>query len=206
MQSPIVRLSTWITLTLAACGNQTTDVASCCASAPAATAPLPGNSLYQLEVAGRDQTGAIRRLADGRGGPVLVSMIFTHCAYACPTIAADVSAILAKRPDRKDLQVLLVSMDPARDDPAALAAFAARHGLAADRCTLLTTTADGVRDVAAALGVRYAPTANGDFSHSNVVTLLDRDGAIAARIEGLGIDPAPLLAALDRIPNRPPAR
>ena len=110
--------STTVVLAVLGCAPEPTS--SCCSTAPAAVAPLPGSSVWQLAAQCRDQTGRERQLTDFRGRPVLITMVFTHCAYACPTIAADLKAVLAHRPHRTDLHVVMVSMDPARDDPAAL--------------------------------------------------------------------------------------
>ena len=180
-----------------ACTRETSG--SCCGTTPAAAAPLPGSSLWQIAAKCHDQTGRLRSLTEFRGRPVLITMVVTNCAYACPTIAADLKAVLAKRAANTDLHVLMVSMDPARDDSVALAAFAERHHLPAERFTLLQPPAEVVPDLAAVLGIRYAPSEGGDFSHSNVLTLLDHDGSIAARLEGLGADPTPLLTAWDRL-------
>ena len=193
--------STTVVLAVLGCAPEPTS--SCCSTAPAAVAPLPGSSVWQLAAQCRDQTGRERQLTDFRGRPVLITMVFTHCAYACPTIAADLKAVLAHRPHRTDLHVVMVSMDPARDDPAALTTFAERHQLPAERFTLLQPRPEDVPEIAAVLGIRYSPADGGDFSHSNVLTLLDQDGAVAARIEGLGADAAPLLAAWDRLPAAP---
>ena len=198
---PLRAASAVLAITVLGCAPEPTS--SCCSDAPAAVAPLPGSSVWQLTAPCRDQTGRERQWTDFRGRPVLITMVFTHCAYACPTIAADLEAVLAQRADHTDLHGVMVSMDPARDDPAALAAFADRHHLPAARFTLLQPRPVDVPEIAAVLGIRYAPADGGDFSHSNVLTLLDQDGSVAARIEGLGADASPLLEAWDRLSAAP---
>lgn len=42
------------------------------------------------------------------------------------------------------------------------------------------------------LGIRYRQTADGQFNHSNVLTLLDRQGIVNHRQEGLATDVAPI--------------
>ena len=48
-----------------------------------------------------------------------------------------------------------------------------------------------VSSVAGVLGVRYRQLANGDFNHTTVLLLLDKEGRIVARTEKVGsvLDP-----------------
>lgn len=175
------------------------DLASCCsAKEPAAGSGLPGTSLWQLGSAWTDQRGEPRRLADWRGRPTLVAMVFTHCRYACPRLAADARRIVdALDPrERERMHGLLISFDTARDTPERLAAFAEEQGLDTAFWTLLRGDAVDVRELAAVLGVNYQQTASGDFAHSNVITLLDAEGRIVHRQQGLAVEPTPTVHAI----------
>jgi protein SCO1/2 len=97
--------------------------------------------------------------------------------------------------ERARLRLLYLSLDPARDTPKALAALAAKRKLDPARWTLARTDEAGVRRTAAGLGVRYRKLANGEFNHSSVLILLDRDGRILARTEKLGAVPDPAFVA-----------
>jgi len=55
-----------------------------------------------------------------------------------------------------------------------------------------------VRKLAAALGVQYRAIENGDFNHSTVISLLDRDGRIASRSSRTGELDQDLMAATKR--------
>jgi protein SCO1/2 len=71
-----------------------------------------------------DHTGKPRRLEDFRGKAVVLFFGFTHCPDICPTTLADISqAIKALGPDAERVQVLMVSVDPERDTPEALAKY-----------------------------------------------------------------------------------
>ena len=181
----------WILAAAAGCG-------SAAEPPPPAVGPLPDDSVYALDVPLVDQHGREIDLAVHRGRPVVISMFYASCPMACPRLIADLQA-LEQRLDadtRGELRVLLVSLDPDRDTPEAMAEVVARHGLDDTRWTLARTAPDDVRAVAAALGVRYRPTGGGEMNHSSLLTLLDRDGRVLARLEGLERDPAPLLTAL----------
>ena len=55
-----------------------------------------------------------------------------------------------------------------------------------------------MRKLAAVLGVQYRAIENGDFNHSTVISLLDKDGRIAARSSRTGEADPDLLAATKR--------
>lgn len=156
------------------------------------------NSIYQLDAAWTTQDAQSVRLSTFHGNPVLLAMIFTHCSYACPMIVRDMKAITDELPDelRSDVQRILVSIDPARDTPEALSRFAKAHGLDSDTWTLLRGDAEDVRTLAALLGVRYKPDADGQFSHTNLITALNREGEIIHQQRGLGDSPTTSADAL----------
>lgn len=181
---------------LAACGGET----SCCTNPPPAATGAPSDhSVHLLEHRFVTQTGESRTLADFRGQPVLIALVFTHCSFACPALVADVQHTLTLAGSPTSARVVLVSMDHERDTPPVLAEFAAKHRLAGPQWTLLHGDAAAVAELAAVLGVRYAKVDGGDYSHSNRICLLDGNGEIVHRHDGLGTAPAELAAALQKL-------
>lgn len=174
----------------------------------AAPPPLPSDSVYQLDTRFSDQAGVEFGLAERRGRPQLVSMFYTSCKYVCPLIidsAKGVEHALAPA-ERERLGVLIVSMDPARDDTAALASVAGKRKLDPARWTLARTDGAGVRKLAALLGVRYRALADGEFNHTSALVLLDAEGRRLASSERLGTVPEPeFLAAVRAALVAPPA-
>lgn len=157
------------------------------ASAPPAPRPDVG-SIYDLDLrlAGADGHGL--DLARLRGHPVVAGMFFAACPSACPLLIRDLRQMVAALPARAqaDLRILLVSFDPARDTPAVLADVLRRHGLDWDRWLLAAPADDdGARVAAAALGIRYRRTADGQFEHTRRVTLLDAGGHVRAQSDDL---------------------
>jgi protein SCO1/2 len=171
------------------------------APAPAAEA-LPRDSVYQLSLRLTDQDGRTTDWRARRGAPQLVSMFYTSCPYMCPLIVdANKAVEHALSPaQQKRIGILLISMDPAHDDPAALKALAAKRGLDTRRWTLASPPAADVRAVAGVLGVRYRALADGGFNHTSVLLLLDGEGRIVARTERVGgvVDPD-FLAAVRKV-------
>jgi len=168
----------------------------------AAEAPglLPGDSVYQLDIPLTNQDARASKLADLRGTPVLIAMFYTSCKYVCPLIVDSMRNVdKGLTPEeRAHLRVVLVSFDPEHDTPQALKAVAEERHLDLPRWTLDRTDAESVRKLAAVLGVQYRAIENGDFNHSTVISLLDRDGRIAARSSRTGEADPDLLAATKR--------
>ncbi|KIF81921.1 SCO family protein [Noviherbaspirillum autotrophicum] len=160
------------------------------AEAPAASvAPLPSDSVYQLQVPLVNQNGQAFDLASRRGKPSIVSMFYTSCQFVCPMLIETIQANEAKlTPDeRAQISTLLVSFDPAHDDVRALKSVADKRKLDASRWSLARTDAGAARKLAAALGIQYRQLANGDFNHSTVLILLDAQGRIVGRTNKLGV-------------------
>lgn len=79
---------------------------------------------YAKDFALTDHNGIPRTLADFRGKVVLVFFGYTHCPDVCPTTMAELAGVmkeLGKDADR--VQVLFVTLDPARDTQALLAKY-----------------------------------------------------------------------------------
>jgi protein SCO1/2 len=170
-------------------------------------AELPGDSVYRLGDAFTDQAGQPFTLADRRGRPQLVAMFYTSCQYVCPLIVDSAKGVEHElAPDeRQRLGILLISLDPARDDTAALARVAAKRQLDPERWTLARTDATSVRRVAAVLGVRYRALVDGEFNHTSTLVLLDGEGRVLARTARLGSVPDPAFLAAVRAALAQPA-
>ena len=161
---------------------------------------LPGDSVYQLDIPLTNQDAHASKLADLRGTPVLIAMFYTSCKYVCPLIVDSMLRIDKglTADERSHLRVVLVSFDPEHDTPQALKTVADERHLDLPRWTLDRTDAESVRKLAAVLGVQYRAIENGDFNHSTVISLLDKDGRIAARSSRTGEADPDLLAATQR--------
>ena len=162
------------------------------ASPPAGKAPLPSDSVYQLPLRLTDQHGKSWDWRSKRGQPQLVAMFYSSCQYICPLIVESGKAVQRglSPAQRERLGVLLISMDPARDTPAALMKVVRERRIDDKRWSLASPQPDAVRGVV--LDVRYRQLADGEFNHTSALILLDADGRIVARTEKMGsaVDPA----------------
>lgn len=72
-----------------------------------------------------DHNGHSRSLADFRGKVVMMFFGFTNCPDVCPTTMADMAQVVRQLGEEGErVQGLLVTVDPARDTPEALARYA----------------------------------------------------------------------------------
>lgn len=157
-------------------------------------------SLYQLPASLTDQDGRAFTLDRYRGHRVVVAMFYGSCPNTCPllieTIRTTESAL--KPENRESLRVLLISIDPERDTPSALAELSKTRHIDTRRWTLASAPANDVRAIAAALNVSYRRLPNGDYNHTSVLTLLSPEGAIVAQTSKLGKVDSAFVAAISR--------
>lgn len=175
-------------------------LAGVCAPALATDSPLVRDSVYQLPVQLTDQDGDTRAWKTLRGKPRLVGMFYTSCQYICPLIVDSGKAIEKQlsAQEQARLGIVLISMDPARDDPAALAAVVRQRRLDTSRWTLAAPPEGQVRGVAGVLDARYRRLADGEFNHTSALVLLDAEGRVLARTERMGSQPDPEFVAAVR--------
>lgn len=150
-------------------------------------ADLPGDSLYRLQIPMQTAEGSTVALADLRGRPVLITLFYSECSSVCPMITVRLQNIdrhLTPRA-RRDLTVLMLSLDSDRDSPQALRTFKQHHHIDDPRWIVARADAGDVRALAAVLGVRYRKLPDESFNHSAVITLVDREGVIKAHTEGV---------------------
>ncbi len=148
-----------------------------------ASEPLSGTSIYNLTSGWTNQDGKRVVLESLRGQPVVLAMGYTRCKDICPMIVADMVAIedRAKEASLKGIHFAFFSVDSDIDTPERLTAYARDRGLDPAHWTLYQGDDKAVRELAAALGVRYRRDASGGFDHSAIITILDADGRIVAQ-------------------------
>jgi protein SCO1 len=180
----------------------------CTASGVHARPDDPPLSIYQLDAALTDQDGRSLGLDAHRGHPVLVTMFYSGCQATCPLIIETLRAIERQVPpgQRANLRVLLVSLDPEHDTPAALAELARTRRVDTKRWTLARADEPTVRRVAALLDLQYRKLPDGGFNHSTVIALLSPRGEIEARSAALGSPDERLLAPLRAAMPKPSAQ
>lgn len=166
-------------------------------TAPVGT--IPSESIYQLPDTFQTQDKKLVTLSSFAGKPTVVGMIFTHCAYACPRLTGDIKNIEQQlKSENGKVNFLLVSFDSERDFPDQLKKFAAASGLD-QNWTLLHGSENAVRTLSVLLNVQFEKDAEGNFSHSNIISVLDKKGKLVYQKEGLGEDPKPAISEINQM-------
>ena len=163
-----------------------------------APAPLAGEQIEwssRLDAPLRFELDGTRGRVDAstlRGRWTIVQIGFLHCPDACPTALARLARLvtaLNATPAGASVDVVFVSVDPGRDELAALAdhvawfhpAFAGATGRPAE-----------LRRFCDALGLRFAVSGDGEryeVAHSEAFTIIGPDGALHGRFRpGFDVD------------------
>jgi protein SCO1/2 len=195
---PLLVVSSVAVFAEGCCATKT--VPTCCAKAEPAAA-FSDKSLYQTESKWTTDAEKQITLADLKGRPQVVVMFFANCQYACPILVHDLQKIEAALTPESRARVgfTLVTIDPRRDTPEALANFRATRVLPAETWTLLHGESDDILELAALLGVKYKEEATGQFAHSNIITVLNGEGEIVHQLVGLGQDLKATVRELEKL-------
>ena len=176
--------------------------------------PLPDFELI-------DHRGEPFRLHDLGDGHLLIGFIFTRCTIpeACPLTTEKMARVqrawnaLDPRPRERSLQLLSVTLDPAFDTPARLAAYAEAHGADLRRAdpsadgrpgratwTFATGPHELVSNALPSLfNILALPDGHGTISHTVKVALLAPDLTLLAQWKDNAFTPDEIIA---RILNR----
>jgi len=177
---------------LAGCATHSSNHATlppCCADSEA-PATFTDKSIYQAASLWATDQGKQVKLGQLGGRPQIVAMFFANCQFACPIIVSDMKHIeAALTPElRARVGFTLISFDTKRDTPAVLSAYRLSRALPVENWALLHGEPDDVLELAALLGLKFKEDANGQFAHSNVITILNAQGEIVHQQIGLNQD------------------
>jgi len=163
---------------------------ACCDKEVTAGNQFSDRSLFQLASSWTNDQRASLKLGALGERPLVVTMFFAKCEYACPVLVHDMKKVQAAlSADARDkVGFVLVSFDTERDTPAALAEYRKNHELPAN-WTLLRGAPDDVLELAALLGVKFKKDARGQFAHSNILTVLNGSGEVVHQQIGLNQPP-----------------
>jgi protein SCO1 len=129
-----------------------------------------------------DETGKPLNLASMKGSVTVYDFIFTSCTGTCPIMTNNMRALTPKVDKDAPVRFVSISVDPARDTPPVLAAYAKR--VRNDpRWTFLTGERQAILD----LSVKGFKLAAGDpmpggepLLHSSKFAVADKQGVIRA--------------------------
>src|SRR5437016_6368907 len=154
--------------------------------------------LYPLpDFALTDQMGKTTTLHDLAGRVWVADFIFTNCGGTCPLMTDK----MRKLQDALPAEVHLVSftVDPTRDTPKVLAAYAEEHGASRDRWLFLTGEKQAMYDICVTGFKLPLDTEGGTpaepIAHSTRFVLVDKHGDIRGYYSGTEEDELRRLSA-----------
>jgi protein SCO1/2 len=173
--------------------------------------PLPreGPSLGQVldlghpvpELSLVDQAGRPASLSELHGRFVLVDFVYTSCPGPCPILTGVHVEVQRRMPPelRQRIRFVSISLDPERDTPERLRAYAKARGADLASWSFLTGPPAAVDAALRAFGVGKSPGKDGEIDHLVVTFLIGPEGRIERRWVGLDHPAEEILADLERM-------
>lgn len=155
--------------------------------APAAEGALQIGGDFKL--VDQDAKPVDQRMLKGKWSAVFFG--FTYCPDICPTTLQTLgTAVDQLGPKGKDLQIILISVDPERDTPPNLKAYLASPGFPKGIIGL-TGTPDQVKGAAKAYRAYFEKDGTGEaylVNHTSLIYLMNPDGQFS-RVLAYGLSP-----------------
>lgn len=156
------------------------------------------DSIYNLESELIDKDGKKCVLGDLSGKIQIFSMIYTRCKTVCPIIIGNMKALEKLLPEDllDNVKFSLVSFDPDRDSVENLYKFFKEKRLNDKHWNLYKASNKDVLRLAVAVGIRFAKELNDEYTHSNLIIILDKNGVVRMHHQGLNRNYSELLKLL----------
>ena len=143
-------------------------------------------SIYQAGGDWTDHHGNTFELDNLEGKNQVVVMAYTSCQHTCPILVQSMKQMYKEMtPEaRAQTEFLLATLDTERDSVEVMKNFAAHNDLG-DNWRLIRSDEASTRMLANTLNIKYQFADNGDINHSNLISVLDKDGRLVA--QGVGV-------------------
>ena len=148
-----------------------------------------------------DKDGNRRLLAQYRGKPLVVSLIYTSCYHICPTTTRHLAEVIERAQSvlgEESFAVVTVGFDSARDTPAAMRNFARDQKVAAVHWDFLSSDAASIDGFARDLGFQFR-SVGGGFDHLLQTSILDENGIVRSQVYGMEYETPILIEPLKRL-------
>ena len=144
------------------------------------------DSIFLLDSKWQNQDGIELQLKDLKGKNLVVAMIFTSCQTACPLLIADMKKVASKIDPKKlkETSMVLITIDPENDTPEVLKKYAQERRMYGDPWIFLRTDMESTREFANVLAVKYKKITPIIFSHSNIISIFNKNGEMVSQEEG----------------------
>jgi len=127
-------------------------------------------------------------LASTNGKARIVYFYFANCPDVCPPTTFLLSQVQEQLKKEGKLgtkaELISITFDPVRDTPEVIRAFAKRNFADLNGWRFLRGDEANTTQIARDFGIGVIKNEDGSFSHSNVITIVDKDGQIRKWIDG----------------------
>jgi len=161
-------------------GHAAVDAAAAVEASRAAIGASPATYAFT------DTNGRRVTLADFRGKPLVVSLVYTGCSQVCPTTTRVLKRAVAEARSvmgEGAFAVASIGFDVPMDNPVSMKVFARGNGIDDPRWSFLTPDAGVPEALAKDLGFTYRPQSGG-YEHLAQLTILDARGRVYAQVYG----------------------
>lgn len=149
----------------------------------------------------RDIDGQSFGLAQLRGKPLVVSMIYTSCHHVCPTITQSVASAVdigREALGEESFSVITVGFDWQVDTPDRMRLYAAERRIDASNWHFLAGDESSIAGLSGDLGFQFFPSAKG-FDHLTQTTVIDAAGVVYRQVYGVDIEPQAFVEPLKEL-------
>jgi cytochrome oxidase Cu insertion factor (SCO1/SenC/PrrC family) len=146
--------------------------------------------------------------ADLAGRAAVMNFIYTNCTDTCPLLTATMAQVQERLRAEgllgAKVQLVSVTVDPRRDSPPVLAAYAARFGADADAWRFLSGEPEQIYAVLAGFKLNTVEVARASegadvVPHSNRFLVLDADREVRAALPGEEITPEEIVRTVRKV-------
>lgn len=148
-----------------------------------------------------DRGNRARQLADYRGKPLVLTMIYTGCSHTCPLVIQDLYRAVERAQAALGpgaFAVATVGFDTRNDTPQRLASYARSQGVDLPNWDFLSGNPETIERLAAETGFIFAPSPAG-FDHLAQATIVDAGGRIYRQVYGEDISPQTIVEPLKEL-------
>ena len=145
-----------------------------------------------------DTAGKPVNLADFRGKPLVLNLVFTACTTSCPLIVQSLHRSVriangALGPD--DFHVVTIGFDTDHDTPEQMRAYRADQGVRLPNWTFLSADKATIDALSEEVGFIYFPSPRG-FDHLTTTTIIDAEGTVFRHVYGDLFEPPAVVEPL----------
>mgnify|MGYP001185098494 CR=1 FL=1 len=158
---------------------------------------------YLPDITLTNQDSRAISLSSLRSKPVLVGFIHTMCKGVCQMMTANMRSAGAALPPEMaaGVTMLLITTDPAEDQPRQLEQYAKNQDLTGKRWVLVTGSEDSIKQVMRLYGVKHEGSDDA-MMHVMKLFLLAPGGTLARVYPGMKVSPDTVASDIELFSNR----